>query len=151
MVSIIDITSGNEKERYRWLIKKLVEVQKMEEIHRANAVIANSSVPDLFRDLIPHEQVPSDYRKVLNVHRPSLSSFIVWLGLNREIEGIKDYEIFIDQKDSPEAAYSACLSGDLANAGTGVTIYDNLYRGYSLPGTRSATVIHQRSPSFDNR
>ena len=110
-------------------------------LHRASAVIANSSVPDLFGDLIPREQLPSHYRQVLNSHRPSLSSFIVWLGLNREVEGVKDYEIFIDQKDSPEAAYSACLSGDLANAGMGVTIYDNLYRGYSLPGTSTLSVM----------
>jgi len=110
-------------------------------LHRANAVIANSSVPDLFGNLIPHQQVPSDYRQLLNSHRHSLSSFIVWLGLNREIKGIKDYEIFIDQKDSPEAAYAACLSGDLSNAGMGVTIYDNLYRGYSLPGTSTLSVM----------
>ncbi len=110
-------------------------------LHKANAIIANSSVPDLFGDLIPREQVPPYYRKVLNSHGPSLSSFIVWLGLNRELKEIKDYEIFIDKGDSPEAAYSACLSGDLDRAGMGVTIYDNLYRGYSSPGTSTLSVM----------
>jgi prolycopene isomerase len=63
------------------------------------------------------------------------------LGLNRELKEVEDYEIFIGKAESPEAAYSACQSGDLANTGTGITIYDNLYRGYSSPGTSTLTVM----------
>ena len=74
-------------------------------------------------------------------YRPSLSSFIVWLGLNRELKDIKDYEIFIGAEKGPEAGYHACLSGDLSRAGLGVTIYDNLYRGYSMPGTSTISVM----------
>ncbi len=110
-------------------------------LHKANAIIANSSVPDLFGELIPPEQVPPHYRKVLNSHGPSLSSFIVWLGLNRELKEINDYEIFVDQADRPEKAYAACQAGDLALAGLGVTVYDNLYRGYSSPVSSSVSVL----------
>ena len=109
--------------------------------HPAKAVIANSNVPDLFDELIPREEVTSHYLKKLKSYRPSLSSFVVWLGLNRELKDINDYEIFIGSDEGSEAAYRACLSGDLAKAGLGVTIYDNLYKGYSLPGTTTLTVM----------
>ena len=56
--------------------------------HSAKAVFANSSVPDLFGQLIPSEEVPNHYLKMLNSRQPSLSSFIVWLGLNKEIKCI---------------------------------------------------------------
>jgi len=110
-------------------------------IHPAKAVIANSSVPELFSELIAPGDVPGKYLKKLSRYQPSLSSFVVWLGLNRELKGIKDYEIFLGDDQGPEAAYRACLSGDLARAGLGVTIYDNLYKGYSLPGTTTLTVM----------
>ena len=110
-------------------------------LHPARAVIANSSVPDLFGRLIPSEEVPADYLKELNGYRPSLSSFIVWLGLNRELKDIRNYEIFIGEDEGPEMGYRACLSGDLERAGLGVTIYDNLYQGYSMPGTTTLTIM----------
>lgn len=110
-------------------------------LHPAKAVIANSSVPNLFGDLIPSEEVPGSYLKKLSNYQASLSSFIVWLGLKREIKDINDYEIFIGSDEDSEAAYRACLAGDLARAGLGVTIYDNLYKGYSLPGTTTLTVM----------
>ena len=110
-------------------------------IHPAKAVIANSNVPELFSDLIVPEDVPGKYLKKLSHYQPSLSSFIVWLGLNRELKDIKDYEIFLGEDQGPEAAYHACRSGDLAGAGLCVTIYDNLYKGYSLPGTTTLTVM----------
>jgi prolycopene isomerase len=109
--------------------------------HPAKAVIANSNVPDLFGRLIPNEEVPSHYLKNLKTYQPSLSSFIVWLGLSRELKDIKDYEIFIGGAEGPEAGYRACLAGDLSRAGLGLTIYDNLYQGYSLPGTSTLTVM----------
>jgi phytoene dehydrogenase-like protein len=110
-------------------------------IHPAKAVIANSSVPELFSELIAPEEIPGKYLKMLSSYQPSLSSFIVWLGLNRELKDIKDYAICIGDDQGPEAAYRACLSGDLSRTGLGVTIYDNLYKGYSLPGTTTLTLI----------
>jgi prolycopene isomerase len=110
-------------------------------LHPAKAVIANSSVPDLFSQLIPPEDVPDNYLNKLSGFQPSLSSFIVWLGLKREIRDIKDYEIFVGADQGPETAYRACLAGDLSRTGLAVTIYDNLYPGYSMPGTTTVTVM----------
>jgi all-trans-retinol 13,14-reductase len=109
--------------------------------HPASAVIANSSVPALFGGLIPREEIPKNYLNELGSYQPSISSFIVWLGLNRELKGIKDYEIFVGADGGPEATFRAALSGDLGRAGMGVTIYDNLYKGYSMPGTSTISVM----------
>ena len=109
--------------------------------HPASAVIANSSVPALFGGLIPREEIPKNYLNELSSCQPSISSFIVWLGLNRELKDIKDYEIFVDADGGPEATFRAALSGDLGRAGLGVTIYDNLYKGYSMPGTSTISVM----------
>jgi len=109
--------------------------------HPAEAIIANCSVPKLFSELIPPDDVPGNYLKKLSSFQPSLSSFIVWLGLKRELKEIKEYEIFIDADGSPETSYRAWLSGDLSRTGLGVTIYDNLFQGYSHPGTTTLTVM----------
>jgi all-trans-retinol 13,14-reductase len=107
----------------------------------AKAVIANASVPSVFGRLIPREQIPDSYLRALSEFRPSLSTFIVWLGLNREIKDIKGYEIFVGGNETAEEAYKACLAGDIEKAGVGVTIYDNLFKGYSKPGTSTVTVM----------
>ena len=109
--------------------------------HAAGTVIANSSVPALFGGLIPREEIPKNYLNKLSGYQPSISSFIVWLGLNRELKDIKDYEIFIGADGGLEAAFRAALAGDLGRAGLGVTIYDNLYKGYSSPGTSTLTIM----------
>lgn len=98
----------------------------------AKAVIANCPVPVLFRSMIPEELVPREYHETIN-QPPSESSFVVWLGLNREItDQIRDYEISIHREGD---------SGDPAAHGFGVTVYDNLFKGYSVPGTSTMTII----------
>ena len=47
-----------------------------------------------------------DYLKKLDTYRPSLSSFVIWLGLNQEVHRkVKGYEIWIDRDYDPEKAY----------------------------------------------
>ena len=111
-------------------------------LHPAKGVIANASVPTVFGQLIPKEAVPADYMKKLSGYVPALSSFIVWLGLNKELRGkIEGYEIFAAEGSDAEKQYKACLSGDFDQLGAGVTIYDNLFEGYSKPGTSTVTVM----------
>lgn len=114
----------------------------------AKLVISNANVPATMR-MLPQEPALSDYsdtaRKYLEkleTYRSSLSSFIVWLGLNREIRGeVKGYEIFATEHYDPQKAYQGCLACDPKRAGIGVAIYDNAYPGYSKPGTSTVTVL----------
>jgi all-trans-retinol 13,14-reductase len=115
---------------------------------KAKAVISNASVPATIK-MLPQEAVsnPSSdkatkYLNKLSTYRPSLSTFIVWLGLNREIRSrVKEYEIFAGGNYDPEDSYQACLTCDPKRSGIAVTIYDNAYSGYSKPGTSTVTVM----------
>ena len=114
----------------------------------AKAVISNASVPTtmelIFRDTAP-EDLPrkaTQYSEKLKTYRPSLSTFLVWLGLNQEIgERVKGYEIFLSQHDDPEQSYQACLACDPNRSGLGVTVYDNAFEGYSTPGTSTVQLL----------
>jgi phytoene dehydrogenase-like protein len=114
----------------------------------AKAVISNVSVPTTM-ELISRDTAPEDlprkataYSEKLKTYRPSLSTFLVWLGLNQEIgDRVKGYEIFLSQHDDPEQSYQACLACDPNRSGLGVTVYDNAFDGYSTPGTSTVQLM----------
>jgi prolycopene isomerase len=114
----------------------------------AKAVISNASVPTTM-DLLSRDTAPEDlprkatrYSEKLKTYRPSLSTFLVWLGLNQEIgETVKGYEIFLSQHYDPEQSYQASLACDPHKSGLDVTIYDNAFDGYSTPGTSTVQLL----------
>ena len=110
-------------------------------IYPAKAIVANANVPVVFEKMLPENTVPKSYLKKLKTHRKSLSSFVVWLGLNKEIDSVKDYEIDLDVIKNVKYDKDRLYSGSYIGQGCLVTIYDNLFKGYSLPGTSTMTVM----------
>jgi prolycopene isomerase len=115
---------------------------------KARAVISNANVPATMGMITQNfgskkgNDTLQKYLTKLRQFRPSLSSFVVWLGLNQEIKDkIKEYEIFISRDYDPEKAYAASLACDPEKADLIVTIYDNALQGYSVPGTSSVTIM----------
>jgi len=109
---------------------------------RARAVVSNASALTTFNKMLPQGTVPADYLKKLHGYRPSLSTFIVWLGLNRELRGkIKGYTYHVSSGLGAEADYQACLRGEIDKCSFGVAIYDNLFEGYSSPGTSTIMLL----------
>ncbi|MBL7204272.1 MAG: NAD(P)/FAD-dependent oxidoreductase [Desulfobacteraceae bacterium] len=115
---------------------------------KARAIISNASVPATMKMLSKNSEPPRlnsnarEYLKKLGTYRPSLSTFIVWLGLNQEVHRkVKGYEIWIERDYDPEKAYQGCLACDPDRASIGVTLYDNAYKGYSKPGTSTVVVM----------
>jgi all-trans-retinol 13,14-reductase len=115
---------------------------------KARAVISNANVPATMKMATQNRGSDKlgtnlqEYLQKLKQFRPSLSSFVVWLGLNQEIKGkVKEYEIFINRGYDPERAYEASVACDPDNADVLVTIYDNAFDGYSVPGTSSVTIM----------
>ncbi len=107
----------------------------------ARAVISNAGIPTTL-GMLPAEAVPSDYRERLKNCKPSISTFVVWLGLNREIRNtVKGYEIFVMTGYDPEKAYQANLACNPEETGIGVTVYDNAFKGYSRPGASTVSII----------
>jgi all-trans-retinol 13,14-reductase len=108
----------------------------------ARAVVSNASALTAFKHMLPPDAVPPDYMKQLESYKPSISTFIVWLGLNRSLRGkIKGAEIDVSSGRDPEADYLSCLKGEVDKVGFSVSIYDNIYEGYSKPGTSTLMLL----------
>jgi len=114
----------------------------------ARAVISNASVPttmQMLAEASARGDYPDDageYLETLATYRPAISTFVVWLGLDREIaDQVQGYEIFVDQTYDPEQAYQAALACDVTQSGLGVTVYDNAFEGYSRPGSSTIAIL----------
>lgn len=106
----------------------------------AKAVIANCSIPALIDRMIPEDHIPREFEKEIRKRRPSLSSFVVFLGLNQTMDQIHDYEI--DLSDRHDLYNNLLFSKtDLAESGISITIYDNLFKGYSVPGKTTLSLM----------
>jgi phytoene dehydrogenase-like protein len=112
------------------------------EILPARAVVSNASAVTTFKNMLPKDMLPQDYAAKFAQYKPSISSFIVWLGLNRNLRGkIKGFSTHVSSGRGPEADYQSCLQGDIANGPFGVAVYDNIFKGYSQPGTSTLQLI----------
>jgi prolycopene isomerase len=108
----------------------------------ARAVVSNASPLKVFQEMLSAEAVPADYLKRLQGYRPSISSFIVWLGLNKELRGkIKGYEIQVQSGQGPEADYQSSMKGEVERGSFGVTLYNNLFADYSPSGTSNLMLL----------
>jgi prolycopene isomerase len=108
----------------------------------ARAVVSNAGALTTFKHMVLGEAVPPDYMKKLEGYRPSISSFIVWLGVSRELRGkVKGCGIHVSSGRGPEADYLSCMKGEVDKGSYSVSIYDNIYEGYSRPGTSSLMLL----------
>lgn len=108
----------------------------------AGIVVSNANAPDIFNKMLPQGIVPDSYYKKLAEYRPSLSTFIVWLGLNKNLRGIvKNYNSHVSTGSGPEDDYRFFLNGEVDSCSFIVTLYDNLFDGYSEPGTSTMQIV----------
>ncbi|MEJ2102521.1 MAG: NAD(P)/FAD-dependent oxidoreductase [Desulfobacterales bacterium] len=108
----------------------------------ARAVVSNASALRTFQEMLPADSVPPDYLRKLTGYKPSISSFIVWLGLQGDITTkIKAFSTFVSSGLSPEEEYALHIKGEVEKASFGVAVYDNIYKGYSSPGTSTLQLI----------
>ena len=107
----------------------------------AKIVISNANAIATLKNMLPSNFLPHDYMNKINSYRTSISTFVVWLGLNREIhENIKDCQILVSSGRGSEADYLACHKGEVEKVTPNVIIYDHYYKGYSKPGTSTVTI-----------
>jgi prolycopene isomerase len=108
----------------------------------AAAVVSNASPLTTFKKMLPSDSMPADYIKKLDGYSLSISSFIVWLGLNKDIRGmIKTYRAGLGTGRGIEADYESCMKGDIEQVPYSITVYDNLFEGYSKPGKSTLTLL----------
>ena len=108
----------------------------------AVAVVSNASAPTTFRKMLPPDSVPSFYTKKVDRGSTSISTFIVWLGLNKDVREImKTYRARFATGRGIEADYLSCMKGNIGQAPYSVTVYDHLFEGYSKPGKSTLTLL----------
>ena len=108
----------------------------------ARTVVSNAGALTTLQTMLPSGVVPSDYLKKLKGYRPSISSFIVWLGLNRDLRGkIPGFSTHVASGRGAGVDYQSCIRGEVDRGGFSVSIYDNIFEGYSRPGTSSLMLL----------
>lgn len=108
---------------------------------QARAVVSNAAAPVTF-GMLPKGALPKDYAAKLAGFNPSVSSVIVWLGLNADVTKIQPRaEFSIDLQDDPEITYAASMSGDWGKTGLGCMIYDHLVPGFSPKGCSTMAIM----------
>ena len=110
----------------------------------AKVVVSNASAYDTFHRMLEADLVPKEYMAKLDGYSVSLSSFQIFLGLKRDLVHqlkISDSEIFYNTGYDPEADYEAAVAGESSNPGFCVTLYDNIYDGYSPKGKNTINIL----------
>ena len=108
----------------------------------AKAVVSNAGAMTTFKKMLPENVIPSDYLKKVSRYKPSISSFIVWLGLNRDLRGkIQGAGIHVSSGQGANKDYESCCNGEVERGSFSVSIYDNIYSGYSAPGTSTLMLL----------
>lgn len=118
--------------------------------YRGHAVVSNASAGQTFFRMLEEDpesdNAPSvaEYKERLGGLSTSLSSFQVFLGLNRELARdleIPDSEIFFAPGYDPEDEYERAGKADVEHAGMALTLYDNVVPDYSPKGKNTVNLI----------
>jgi len=110
----------------------------------ARAVVSNANAYDTVHAMLDEAEFLKDYLARMDKFTASISSFQVWLGLKKDLVGelgLKDTEIFYYSGYDMESAYTEAMNADMRNPGFGLTLYDNLYKGYSPQGKNIVNII----------
>jgi all-trans-retinol 13,14-reductase len=114
------------------------------EEYDSRVVVSNASAHSTFMSMMHEDDFLKEYRQKMNEYSVSLSCFQVFLGLKTDLikkVGIKDSEIFYSTGYDIEADYLAAKNANVENGGFALTLYDNLYQGYSPDGKNTMNIL----------
>lgn len=112
--------------------------------YRGRVVVSNANAYDTFHSMMDEREFLKKYLARMDTFTTSLSSFQIWLGLKQDLvreKGIKDTEIFFYTGYDVEADYKNQMEARVESGGFGLTLYDNLYPGYSPKGKNTLNII----------
>jgi len=107
-------------------------------------VVSNADAYNTFRKMMDEEDFLKGYLTKMDKFTVSLSIFQVFLGLKIDLikdTGIKDTEIFYETGYDKEMDFKAAVNAEVEKGGFGLTLYDNLYEGYSPAGKNTINII----------
>jgi all-trans-retinol 13,14-reductase len=112
--------------------------------HLGRVVVSNANAYDTVHKMIDEAEFLKTYLARMDTFTASLSSFQVFLGLKKDLVGevgIKETEIFYDTGYDAEEGYRQALNAEVEKGGFGLTLYDNLYKGYSPQGKNTLNIM----------
>jgi phytoene dehydrogenase-like protein len=117
--------------------------------YKSRVVVSNASAGQTFHQLLEDDPESddgslADYKTRLERLSTSLSSFQVFLGLNRDLVGelkIADSEIFFEPGYDADAGYETARRAEVEHGGLGIALYDNVFHGYSPKGKNTINLI----------
>lgn len=110
--------------------------------YTAGAVVCNASAPQLFETLLPQGALPQKDSARVESYSLSPGSFIVWLGLDKDItKEHPDPETSYFAGTDMDAGYAAAMDCNYEHAGFSMMVYDNLVPGFSPPGCSSICLV----------
>lgn len=112
--------------------------------YRGKVIVSNVNAFDTFGHMLDKGEYLSDYTSGFNELSVSLSSFQIFLGLKEDLiskTGIPDSEIFCESGYDLDASYQASKRGDVNACGFTLTLYDNIYKGYSPQGKNALNIF----------
>jgi phytoene dehydrogenase-like protein len=110
----------------------------------ARVVVSNASPFATFGTMIDDQSLVADYLARCRQYSVSLSSFQVFLGLKEDLArkvGMTDSEVFYEPTYDCEASYAGALKADVEHGGVFLTLYDNIYPGYSPAGKNTVSIL----------
>lgn len=114
------------------------------EEYTGRVVVSNANVYDTIHKMLGQEDYMDDYLSRLGNYSVSLSSFQIFLGLKEDIvskSGIIDSEIFYETGYDPEESYRGLVNANVEDGGFGLTLYDNIYKGFSPEGKNTLNIM----------
>jgi all-trans-retinol 13,14-reductase len=112
--------------------------------YKGKVVVSNANAYDTFHTMMSEDEFLKDYLAKMDGYTVSLSIFQVFLGLKKDLVreiGIPDTEIFCAASYDPEEEFKDALEARVENGGFGLTLYDNVYKGYSPEGKNTVNIV----------
>lgn len=107
----------------------------------SRAVVSNASAISTFKQMLLPNTLPSRYMERIDTYNPSISSFMVWLGLKEDIRSrIRHAHVYVGSRQGAEESFKYMLKGDVERMSFGVSFYDNIFEGYSQPGLSTVSI-----------
>ena len=112
------------------------------EVYPAKIIVSNANAPDTFGRFLSHNKTATLYMKRLSKFKPSISCFIVWLGLEGELrDKIEGHSILLDSGFDIDTDFQNYLNCDAEKFPIAIAMYNNYFKEYSKPGTSTITIM----------
>ncbi len=112
------------------------------DLYPAKFVVSNANAPDTFGKFLSDDKKARKYMEKISQYKPSISSFLIWLGLRGDItREHPEQGIAVESGNDVETDFQNYLSCNAEEVPVILTLYDNYYKGYSKPGTSTVKIM----------